>query len=212
MKILHSSDLHGSYRELLALLESPDYDVWVDTGDFFPNKTRGNYRVEASYQERWFNGYKGLGERIKARLNGRQAVVVGGNHDYVSLTRLLIGAGVDAHDVASSPVIDGLQFSGFREVPWDDGTWNGETHCFDPQMYRVRAAKPDILLTHAPPSGILSDGWGIPVLSSYLFYEKNQVKLHLFGHVHEHGGEEATESGIRFVNGATKIRKVDHAT
>ena len=57
MKILHSSDLHGSYKELLMALEG-DFDVWVDTGDFFPNKTRGDRNIETSFQNKWFSWNK----------------------------------------------------------------------------------------------------------------------------------------------------------
>ena len=38
MRVLHTSDLHGKYKRLLAV-EEP-FDVWVDTGDFFHNVGR----------------------------------------------------------------------------------------------------------------------------------------------------------------------------
>jgi Icc-related predicted phosphoesterase len=216
MKILHSSDLHGSYKPLLAALEG-DYDIWIDTGDFFPNKTRGT-AIEASYQTRWFGGYKGLGERIKARIGNRPMISVPGNHDFVNLAHLLTRSGVQAFDI-TDPIFNpsfppfsfhSVRFAGFREIPYIAGEWNGEAHCFDDQINRVAATNPDILLTHAPPSGVLSDQWGIPALTTYLFYQPHRIKLHLFGHVHEHGGEEVTEGGIRFVNGATTIRTVEY--
>lgn len=218
MKILHSSDLHGSYKPLLAALEG-DYDIWIDTGDFFPNKTRGIVSVESGYQARWFGGYKGLGERIKARLGIRPMISVSGNHDYAQLAYMLRQAKVQAYDVYD-PLFDpirfsplsfrGVKFAGFRQIPWIEGEWNGEVHCFDTQIKQIADAQPDILLTHAPPSGILSDQWGIPALTTYLFYQPHKIKLHLFGHVHEHGGEEVTEAGIRFVNNATMIRTVEY--
>ena len=38
MRVLHTSDLHGKYKRLLAFDEP--FDVWVDTGDFFDNVGR----------------------------------------------------------------------------------------------------------------------------------------------------------------------------
>lgn len=49
MKILHTSDLHGNWR---FLLQYTDFDVWVDTGDFIPNISRGE-SIEAKSQNLW---------------------------------------------------------------------------------------------------------------------------------------------------------------
>ncbi len=49
LRLLHTSDLHGNWR-LPTRYE--DFDVWVDTGDFFPNVSRGE-RVERTFQKAW---------------------------------------------------------------------------------------------------------------------------------------------------------------
>lgn len=49
LRILHSSDLHGQWRKLLTV---EDFDIWVDTGDFLPNISRGE-SIEAAWQTGW---------------------------------------------------------------------------------------------------------------------------------------------------------------
>ena len=208
--ILHTSDLHGSYKPLLAALSAGDFDLWVDSGDFFPNSTRGIASVEASYQAKWFGAYKALGERIAVALNGKPLVSVGGNHDYVSLAALVRAAGGTAYDLSDAPVeVCGLKFAGFRQIPWIAGEWNGETHDFTGLVDAALGADPDVLVTHAPPYGILDeDGYGIGPLTTALAYRPHRIKAHLFGHAHHNGGQTAQEMGILFHNGATGIEKV----
>jgi len=54
MKILHTSDIHGQTGIIIDALSDPCYDVWIDTGDFLPNQTRGLRSVETRYQTAWF--------------------------------------------------------------------------------------------------------------------------------------------------------------
>jgi Icc-related predicted phosphoesterase len=49
VRILHTSDLHGQWR---LPMRFEDFDVWVDTGDFLPNLSRGK-AVEAGFQRSW---------------------------------------------------------------------------------------------------------------------------------------------------------------
>jgi Icc-related predicted phosphoesterase len=205
--ILHSSDLHGSYKGLLDALVAGGFDVWVDSGDFFPNKTRGIVSVEAVYQAKWFGEWKSLGERLVRALAGKPLVSIGGNHDYVSLARLVRAAGGVAFDLSEGPVtIAEVKFAGFRQIPWIAGEWNGEAHGFTEVIESAFAADPDVLVTHAPPYGILDDkGYGIGPLTTALMYRTHRIKAHLFGHAHHHGGQTATEAEILFRNGATGI-------
>lgn len=216
MKLLHTSDLHGSYHALLEALAKPDWDVWCDAGDFFPNKTRGEAHIEVGHQTRWF-GYPNLASRITEAMKGRPLVSVPGNHDYVSLATLVSSGGGLAFGVGKhSPkaiTLGGKSFAGFREIPWIEGEWAGETPraAFKEIVDMTLAKGPDILLTHAPPNGILDDdgcgpeGGGIEALTSSLCYTPHSVKQHLFGHIHQHGGVVEEKFGIRFCNGATKI-------
>lgn len=221
MKILHSSDLHGKYKRLLQDHKDTDFDVWVDTGDFFPNRCSARAltgRVSASeeiaYQRRWLQ-WTNLPERLTDWLQGRPAVILPGNHDFVSLAEALFQVGANEWEPQSPFELQGFTFAGFREVPYLIGEWAGEVHSFEEQVSAVCQASPDILLTHAPPAGILDAPHksalhcGIDALTTAFAYRGLSPTLHLFGHVHEHGGQEAEEMGIRFVNGAGFARIVE---
>lgn len=208
VNILHTSDLHGQYKVALKALATDGYDLWIDTGDFFPNKTRGERAIEVRHQTKWF-GFKNLGERIVKALNGRPLISVGGNHDYVCLAALVRDAGGEAYDLSDGPVnTNGLTFAGCREVPWIAGEWNGET--FGPDFTSivegVFASDPDVLVTHAPAAGILDDkahGGGIAQITSTLTWQNHKVCAHFFGHIHETQGS-VSEMGIQFINGSGK--------
>lgn len=213
MKIGHASDLHGHY-ERLERVEAPD--VWVLTGDFFPNVGRqytGRIEAEAerAYQLRW---WRHKGPSVVRRLRGRPVVVCDGNHDFIPLAHALRNAGHPApvFDVEAGAPIDlqGHRFAGFRAVPWIQlGEWVGEQHSFDAEIERVWAHDPTILVTHAPPAGILDGGFGIAPLTTALTHRPHKIVLHLFGHIHEHGGQEHEELGVRFVNGSLGVRVLE---
>ncbi len=206
MLILHTSDIHGQTGIIVDALSDPCYDVWIDTGDFFPNQTRGLRSVETRYQTAWFAPEV---EAIVKALNGRPLVSVGGNHDYVSLADLVTIAGGTGHDLSNGAVsINGKTFAGFREVPIMMGEWNGETYApdFDGIVDAAMASDPDVLVTHAPPAGILDDqahGGGVGQIANALTWHPHKVTTHFFGHIHEAQGS-VTEMGIRFINGAGK--------
>lgn len=213
MRIGHASDLHGDLRELLSGDVCPD--VWVLSGDVCPNETRGIVAHEVPYQTAWF---RGVSDALVARFGDRPVLVVPGNHDYIDLAALLRSCGVDATNVTPEGVeVAGVRFAGFREVPWMAGEWNGECRDFADLVGRTFDSDPEVIVTHAPPAGILDDdglgefghGGGIPALTTALTYRPHRVRAHLFGHIHEHGGRDVEEMGIRFYNGAEHVRIVE---
>lgn len=217
MKIGHASDLHGRYG-MLDRIDLPD--VWAITGDFFPNEGRAATgrivaAAEVDHQVRW---WRHKGPSVMRRLGGRPVLWVGGNHDFVSLEKMLKSSGYegDAYDVTLGPVdIGGHRFSGFREIPYIDGEWVGESHDLSGVVDRVVDEDPTVLLTHAPPAGILDGGphsghgGGVSPLTTALTWRLHRVVAHLFGHIHEFGGRQVEEMGIRFVNGAEDVRLVE---
>ena len=204
VRVLHTSDLHG---KIDAVLNSAiEFDLWVDTGDFFPNESRGTRSIEVAFQTQWLSD-ENLPERIASWLNGRPMISVGGNHDFVSLADALRGAGVDAHEITPEGVEDaGLTWAGFREVPWMMGEWNGETHDFNEVVGATFQSSPDVLVTHAPPAGVLDTcpdhGGGVSALMTALCWQDHEVKAHFFGHIHEFGGQTVNKMCVMFVNGA----------
>lgn len=206
MLIGHLSDLHGALKRVLDTNTNPD--LWIATGDMFPNRTRGDVVVEVSHQRNWWDFY---GKKISDRFQGRPVVVVDGNHDYISFAQALREHGVEAYDISESPTVLGMKFAGFREIPYIAGEWNGENHDFRSVVDEAFAQDPDILVTHAPPAGILDEdchgaGYGINLLMQALSYRPHKIRAHFFGHAHECGGKTVEEMGIRFFNGATKVR------
>lgn len=210
IRVLHSSDLHGGYK---ALFKHSDFDVWLDTGDFFDNAGRsvGGGRISAEaerkYQHRWLFRYKDLPRRITEWLNGRPALILPGNHDFIDLSGYLARAGANVHAITTAGVeCLGLRWAGFREIPYIDGEWVGEIHDFSDAVFSTWAAEPDILVTHGPPGGILDteQGYGSPALTKALAYQPHGIRVHFFGHCHWDGGKVVEEMGVRFINGACR--------
>jgi Icc-related predicted phosphoesterase len=207
MRILHTSDLHGGYKKLWR---ETDFDIWIDTGDFFTNAFNWGAESlspshEVIHQCLWWER-KSLGPRIKEWLNGRPAICVSGNHDFVDICYLLQDAGVDVHNPTQMGgcTVDGIKYAGFAEIPYINGNWSGETHELQPFVDKAMNADPEILLTHAPPAGILDEqaGYGINALTAALMYRGHNIHSHLFGHTHRNGGEQEVHMDIKFYNGA----------
>jgi Icc-related predicted phosphoesterase len=221
MKILHSSDLHGDYHKLLKDFGDADFDVWIDTGDFFPNRNLPPRADEPRYQTRWFKN-KQLGRRLTKWLAGRPLISVPGNHDYVSLANLMREGKARAYEATpGGVVVNRIRYAGFRQIPYIHGEWVGETQPgdFREVVEEVFADPPDILLTHAGPafprrSGMPemtgSDDYhgGISSLSTALSFRPHGIKAHFFGHDHQHGSKTREEMGILFSNSATKPKIV----
>jgi len=212
LRILHTSDLHARTGFLMDAMRTTAWDVWVDTGDFFPNRTAGNQLVEPAFQTRWTE-WPALGPKLVEILRGRPLLSVAGNHDYISLARVVRQAGGVAHDIQQGPVtVEGLTFAGFSGIPRIGGVWNGETlqGDFAARVAAVLALQPQVLLTHAPPAGVLDqdefgesiEDYGITALTPALFYREHRVRHHFFGHIHEQGGKTITLNNITFYNGA----------
>lgn len=211
MKILHSSDLHGKYKQLLSIKEP--FDVWVDTGDFFPTAGRRHKeaggridsRVERKFQLDWCN-YKTIGQRLSDWLDGRTLMMVPGNHDFIPLENVVKHGGGNAIQVSHrGNTHQDILWAGFRDVPYINGEWEGEAHDFTDVVNDIWDTNPQILLTHAPPTGILADKWGIPDLSRAFREEQHNIKHHFFGHVHERGGMKTFINDVWHYNGATRI-------
>jgi Icc-related predicted phosphoesterase len=193
MNLAHFSDLHGRLEliDIQRLPARPDY--WVSTGDFFPNQTYGNRAVEVAFQTAWFHQNA---DEIFARLAGIPVVVVDGTP-----------AGADLGP--------GVRVAGFRHIPYIQGRWAGEIQQADfvPMIRRALNSGANVLVTHAPPAGILDgggDGFGIRPLTSMLMYPElgdHTVTHHLFGHIHEAYGS-AEVCGIRFFNSAQGLQWV----
>ena len=207
MIIAHASDLHGDWSLLSTIPEVPD--LWVFTGDMMPNATRGHHSVEIPHQTHWYikNSWKFL-----PFLGNAPVLLVPGNHDYADLAVMLHRDGVEAYEVKPhGVVVNGLRFSGFGNIPLIMGEWNRESTYQELHDLTKRSldSDPDVLLTHAPPDGILNGDYkGIGAVTSALANRDHRVRLHLFGHSHEAGGKMEHHMGVTFVNSAQHLQLI----
>ncbi len=167
MKILHISDTHGCHRSLTNL---PGVDIIVHSGDFTMNGTE----EEAIDFLNWF-----------CDLPYKQKVFIGGNHDVCFYEAAIDGLDSNCHYLCnSSIVIEGMKFYGIPLFMPD---------CVNGRQKGYYASIPkdtDVLITHAPPYGILDFEEGRHFGSEDLLISVTELspKLHLFGHIHNGAG------------------------
>lgn len=108
----------------------------------------------------------------------------------------------------------GIEFEGLKiwGSPWTKNFFGQNPFCkafgfdFETQMMEKFSLIPedtDILITHSPPQGILDYAGnarlGCPHLRNKV-QKIPELKLHLFGHIHEGFGMQEGDSGTKFVN------------
>tara|TARA_Y100000310_G_scaffold194428_2_gene194411 strand:+ start:5882 stop:6559 length:678 start_codon:yes stop_codon:yes gene_type:complete len=214
IRIAHCSDTHGS-PSTVRQVASLDVDLILLTGDCISNlgrvqRTGGliSPKHEIRYQESWF---RKQAKKWAKDIGDRPVISVRGNHDFICPSYWLRHYGVTVHVIDdNNPSVElfGKTWAGFRHVPEMGGEWCGERKDFDDVIEAAFACNPDILVTHAPPAGILECGdgghdlRGIPALATALAYRPHNITHHFFGHAHSEGCEVVTEMGIYFANGA----------
>lgn len=180
MKILHLSDTHGCHHRMADL---PEADVVIHSGDF----TMNGSEQEAVDFLNWF-----------CDLDYRHKIFICGNHD-----ESLYGAGIDGLDVNTHYLCNsgielfGLKFYGVPMFMRDCVTGRQDVN------YAKIPVDTNILITHAPPYGIMDSDDNVNYGSRELLLRLGTVKprLHLFGHIHAAHGTELHD-GIIFSNGA----------
>lgn len=207
--LAHASDTHNLPSTVREIATSTA-EVLLLTGDIMANSHRlftpgWTTRHEERWQSNWF---RKQAKKWAQDIGQRPVVLVHGNHDYHDATSWLRHYGVDVHDVGDGSVdLLGLRFAGFRQIPHMGGRWAGEEHDLRPFVTQAFAANPDVLVTHAPASGILSDRWGSSDLRTALDYQEHKIRYHFFGHIHECGGENIMHNGVYHANGACCFRE-----
>jgi Icc-related predicted phosphoesterase len=221
IRIGHFSDLHSNIIPLLEY-SGPLPDLWVSTGDFLPNISRGDRAVDVPVQTEWLE--KVIPD-LREAFGQRPVLCQEGNHDHISIAPIFQQNGILAFQVHKEKRTINVAgkdwtYAGFREIPYIVGEWEGEAD--DATMREivrnVMVENPDLLICHAPPAGILDNrysnskhgvfGYGIQHLTSSLMYQEHQIQCVMFGHIHnDHGGQ--THQGITFSNAATVLRFVE---
>jgi Icc-related predicted phosphoesterase len=214
IRIAHCSDTHDRPSTIRQVADL-DVDLLLITGDCMNNlgrvqRTGGIIRpsFEVKYQESW---YRKQAKKWAADLKGRPVIAIRGNHDFIGYSRWLRHYGVTVFEITDeNPVVEvmGKRWAGFRQVNYMMGEWCGEERDLTPFVEAAFECDPDILVTHAPPAGILDTdthgekGYGISPLTTALCYRPHRITHHFFGHAHGSGGQMVEEMGITFANGA----------
>ena len=167
LKILHLSDTHGVHRRLRNL---PEAVILVHSGDF----TMSGSEAETLDFLEWV-----------CALPYRHKVLVAGNHDASLYGGHLDGLDDNVHYLCGSGVeIEGLKFWGVPMFMEDCVSGKQE------QLYAAIPEDTDVLVTHAPPYGILDRDGSILYGSRVLLERVSTIRpcLHLFGHIHKAHG------------------------
>lgn len=182
MKITAFSDSHSLHRDV----EIPDGDILLFAGDM--NNCRNTQDLTD------FNNFlKTLPHRYK--------IIVGGNHDHLladepTLAKSILSEAIYLQD--EMVIVEGISIYG---SPWQP-KFNDQA-CDAFALPRGRALDKkwemipegvDILLTHAPPAGIMDQDGPVSHGCSGLYKAVTikQPKLHIFGHIHSHHGSVNT--------------------
>ena len=183
MKLVLLSDTHNTQPNV------PNGDVLIHCGDL---SNMGTF-VELRDQIEWLDS-----------LPHKNKILIAGNHDY-GLEKLpmrdevLIGTSLTYLENEGTE-IEGVKFWGSPINP-PFMNW-----AFQPPRFDWRRAIPEdveVLITHAPPFGILDSNHifssiGCPNLLEAVRGLK-KLRLHIFGHVHENTGTKLID-GVTFIN------------
>jgi Icc-related predicted phosphoesterase len=230
MRIVHGSDWHGIPQEC------PEADLYVFTGDMldnFPIKDRdpGSYTYrrwridpvhERKVQTMWIEKF--VNEGGMGRFLGSPdapILLVRGNHDFIGIAPLFGGCNV-VHEFKENELVDvlGLKATGHRGIPFIFGTWSDEEEKIVLKN-RFRDMPPaDLYLTHYPLAGMLDNSLGPDGgqggiqygldggLVDHLLY-RGTPAVHMFGHIHECGGNVRRIGDVQFSNAATTVNVID---
>jgi Icc-related predicted phosphoesterase len=228
MKVLHISDWHADAESFkLAfnreIREDPrvlDANVVVMSGDMVFNSYAcfKQPSLEGSYQR---PAFQEMLDYVDVVMPGVDIVGVRGNHDYFNY-----GIQGDSWEGANSFNLLGYKWASMRGVPLHMGSWNDELA--ESELDALCKQVPEdtqILVTHAPPFGILDDTRGdnqldhttriwnyddpAPVIMPnnigsqafrLLVDRLPDLRLHMFGHVHEQGCSTQARKNVVFSN------------
>lgn len=205
-KIVHISDTHGCN---LSNLNIPECDILVHSGDL--TNVGEIYQVVEIFE--WFRKQK-----------ARHIVFIAGNHDrsfdlqfcrdwkkeevYHRVKTLIDDLSENIHYLEnSSVIINDIKFWGSPITPdffpqsWAFNKPRGK------EIKKIWGKIPkdtDVLITHGPPKGILDETitfirTGCEELLKVVSKSNNNIRLHLFGHIHEAYGDRQF-NGISFSN------------
>ena len=141
----------------------------------------------------------------------KKKVFISGNHD-ILLQQMPITVSISPDNVFylcdSGTEFDGLKIWG---SPWTRSFYGQNPDCMaftrrlETQLmekFELIPSDTDILITHSPPHGILDNELGSTALRKIVLSRDRlpSLKLHAFGHIHEHGGKMLDTALTKFIN------------
>ena len=187
MRIVCIADTHNKHDRLLV----PEGDVLIHAGDI----TEGGTRRELISFMKWFE-----------KQPHEHKVFIGGNHDYylekVDIEDLNNNLSSNVHYLHNSSVeINGLKFWGTPQSPSMSNWAFGDSF-----FWKDIPLDTDVLISHIPPFDILdlhdrNHNLGDTMLRKRI--EELNLKLHVFGHVHDSYGLTRLRDTI-FINASSQ--------
>jgi Icc-related predicted phosphoesterase len=208
--LIHTSDTHNLHETQ----KIPPGDIYIHSGDF-SHKNDWDIDITGIPQSvQKFNQYLGtLPHKVKIVIAGNHEI---GFNDHTSeyIQKNIITNAIYLQDEALRVILPNKHYIKFYGTPWTTSSNMGfsmNRHII-PNKWSMIPDDTDILITHLPPQGIMdcANGntigvcsicgrkdhpykrhWGCPELRKkveQLCAERN-LKVHLFGHVHEDWGK-----------------------
>lgn len=192
MKAICISDTHNLHKNVIL----PEGDIVLCAGDI----TNHGDLVDVASFSKWVTSF-----------GHSKVVTIAGNHDFCfqDQSRILAKNILEESGIVyledSEVVIDGIKIYGSPWQPWFGG-WAFNLNR-GPELQRIWSKIPDdtgVLITHGPPYAILDfaeygqEHVGCEDLRERVKQLKN-LKIHLFGHIHEHPGIEFRDR-VQYVN------------
>ncbi|MEN9611408.1 MAG: hypothetical protein RLZZ628_2222 [Bacteroidota bacterium] len=177
MKIVFISDTHGKHDEL----KLPNGDMLIHAGDVSSRGTLPQMQLFLDWFEKQPFKYK---------------IFIAGNHDFLAerepnLFESLIPKNC-IYLKNNGIEIEGIYIWGSPITPWFYN-WAFNRHRGQPiaKYWDMIPKKTDILVTHGPPFGILDEtvtGFKVGCEALEQKIKDLQLKIHVFGHIHEASG------------------------
>jgi len=199
MKIDCISDLHGYKPELEG------GDLLIIAGDLTARDTPEQLQEFIEWVD--IQDYKKI-------------IIIAGNHDNILVDHPLFFE--DYVDDIEYLCDSGTEFEGLKiwGSPWTAKFYRQNPECMAfaldaddlKEKWALIPEDTDILVTHSPPRNVLDHAYhkrtGCPDLRSVI--NKIEPKLHVFGHIHECGGQIRDFTGMQCVNASVVDQNYNH--
>lgn len=189
MKLICISDTHNKHDQITI----PNGDVLIHTGDF----TEGGTKREVIAFLEWF-----------AAQPHHYKIFIAGNHDFYfekySEDKIKEIIPENIHYLKESGItLNGIKFWGSPVSP-GDGSWAFNKNALQEidRHWKQIPQDTQILITHTPPykiMDVLNNGKHIGCASLLKILDNREIKVHIFGHVHNSYGS-TTVAGTKFIN------------